>query len=403
MSSWRLAIRELRRNPFRTTLIAAAVAIAAAALTGSAILITGANRSVRQTVGRLGADLMVIPAGENVATNFNEALVTGRPAAFYLDPATIGKVASARRVRSASPQTYLETLTNASCCAGKFFLVGFDPSTDFTITPWLTEGDLKGRPDQENWMVVGDRITLRVGDTARFYGTEFTVVGVLAPTGMGMDWTVYLPDKALRRMVANSGAKADMRLRIADGAASAVFIKADPGADVIDLAEQIEQNHPSVQAVLSSTVAGIARKHLGGVTLVLVCVITALWVMALVLSGVMFSQAVKERQGEIGLLMAKGATRGFVLGTLARETITVALIAAVFGSVVATGAVTVFREALADSLGTMDVLPTASAVVYFVVGFSMIVASSSVLASILPALGVSRMEPYEAIRRGKTA
>ncbi|MCP4376095.1 MAG: ABC transporter permease, partial [bacterium] len=370
MSSWRLAIRELRRNPFRTTLIVTAIAIATAALTGSAILITGANRSIRQTVDRLGADLMVIPSGENVAREFNDVLVTGRPAAFYLDTSTIGKIASARRVRAASAQTYLETLTNASCCAGKFFLVGFDPQTDFTITPWLIDGDVRGRPEQENWIVVGDRITLRVGDTARFYGTEFTVTGVLAPTGMGMDWTVYLPDKALRRMVADSGAKADMRLRIADGAASAVFIKADSGTDVIDLAEQIEQNHPSVQAVLSSTVAGSARKHLGGVTLALLCVITALWVMALVLSGVMFSQTVKERQGEIGLLMAKGATRRFVLGMLTREAMTVALGAAVVGSLAALGAVSLFREALADSLGTMDVLLEAYTVLAFVVGFS---------------------------------
>ncbi len=383
--------------------MAAAIAIAAAALTGAAILIAGANRSVRQTVGRLGADLMVIPAGENIAREFNEALVTGRPAAFYLDAATVGNVASARRVRAASAQTYLETLTNASCCAGKFFLVGFDPRTDFTITPWLTEGDVGGRSDEENWMVVGDRITLRVGDTALFYGTEFTVVGVLAPTGMGMDWTVYLPDKALRRMVADSGTKADMRLRMAEGAASAVFIRAEPGVDVIDLAEQIERDHPSVQAVLSSTVAGTARKHLSGVTLVLVCVITFLWVMALVLSGVMFSQAVKERQGEIGLLMAKGATRGFVLGMLAREALTVALAAAAFGSGVALAAVSMFREALADSLGTMDVLPATHTVAAFVAGLSVIVAASAVIASLVPAIGVLRMEPYEAIRRGKTA
>lgn len=232
MTAWRLAIRELLRNPFRTTLIAIGVAIAAGALTGAAILITGANQSVLKTVGRLGADLMVVPEGEKVAMDFNEALVTGRPAAFYLDQATVGAVASTRMVQATSPQVYLETLTNASCCAGKFFLVGFDPRTDFTITPWLAEGLLRGRSDDQNWIVVGDRITLRVGDTIRFYGTAFTVVGVLDPTGMGMDWTVYLPDKALRRMVAASGAKADMRLKIADGAASAVFVKAAPGRGV---------------------------------------------------------------------------------------------------------------------------------------------------------------------------
>jgi ABC-type antimicrobial peptide transport system permease subunit len=83
--------------------------------------------------------------------------------------------------------------------------------------------------------------------------------------------------------------------------------------------------------------------------------------------------------------------------------VTVALVAAVVGSGVALGAVSLFREALAESLGTMDVLPAAHTVAAFLAGLSIIVAASAVVASILPALGVLRMEPYEAIRRGKTA
>jgi putative ABC transport system permease protein len=403
MTSWRLAIKEIRRNPFRTVLIALAVAVAAGSMTAAAVLIAGANQSVKKTVGRLGADLMVVPKGEKIAQELNEALVTGKPASFHLAPAAAAALADMPDVQVASRQTFIETLSNASCCAGKFFLVGFDPETDFTVTPWLRGGKLDPPPGSDNWMIVGDRITLRKGDQARFYGTVFTVAGVLEPTGMGMDWTVYLPEKGMRNMVADSGAKAEMKLRMADGAASAVFVKTAPGTDTIDLAERIEQADAGVQVVLSSAVAGRARRRMAGVAPILLAVIGGMWVMALVLTGVLFSQAVKDRQGEIGLLMAKGADRRFVLGLLSREAMLIALSAAAAGSAVGFGVVAWFRRSLAELLGTMDVLPSASTAVGFLAAVTAAVGASAVVASIAPALGVLRMEPYEAIRGGKLA
>jgi putative ABC transport system permease protein len=372
-------------------------------MTAVVLLIIGVNQGINHTVGRLGADLMVVPRGEKIVRQFNEALITGRPATFYFESSIEEKMRRMPGVMDVSAQTFAETLTNARCCAGEFFIVGFNPESDFTISPWLVDDALRLASTAQNWIIVGDRILLREGDTVEFYGTSFTVAGVLEPTSTGMDWTVYVPDEALRRMVSDSRAKAEAPLRIADGAFSAVFIKADPGADLIDLAERIEQADPDVQVVLSSSVAKLARGQMSAIAGVLICVVAALWVMALVLNGAIFSQAVRERQSEIGLLMAKGANRSFVFGMITKEAAAIAFISSAVGCFVGVVTIVSFRALLAHLLGAPDVLPGLGMTVLLIAAFVLLGTTSGVLAAMLPVWPVLRAEPYEAIKRGNAA
>lgn len=400
MTQWHIALREIRRNSLRSLLIAFSVCIAATVMTAVVLLIIGINQGINHTVGRLGADLMVVPRGEKIARQFNEALITGRPATFYFESSIEDKMRSVPGVMDISAQTFAQTLTNARCCAGEFFIVGFDPESDFTINPWLADDALRLASIEQNWIIVGDRILLREGDTVEFYGTSFTVAGVLDPTSTGMDWTVYIPDEALRRMVSDSRAKAEAPLRITDGAFSAVFVKADPGADLIDLAETIEQTDPGIQVVLSSSVAKLARGQMSTIAGVLICVVAALWVMALVLNGAIFSQAVRERQREIGLLMAKGANRSFVFGMITKEAAAIAFTSSAVGCFVGVVMIVSFRALLAHLLGAPDVLPDFGMTVLLVVAFVLLGTTSGVLAAMLPVWPVLRAEPYEAIKRG---
>ena len=400
MTTWRIALREIAANPFRALLMWAGVALAGCAMTGTVLLIAGVNESVRRTAGRLGADLMIVPSGERIAKQFNEALITGRPATFYLEPAATQAASDTPGIAAISPETFVETLTNARCCSGKFFVVGFDPATDFTVTPWLKGAARLPVRDASDWMIVGDRILLREGASATFFGTTFTVAGVLEPTGTGMDWTIYVPQRALSRMVAASGQKAETPLSIPDGAASALFVSAEPGTDLIDLTERIEQSHPRLQAVLSSTVGAIARRQMSGVTATLAAIVIALWIMSLVLSGAVFTQAVRERQAELGLLMAKGARRRFVLGMLACESGLISLTAGLTGC--ASGALVIvsFRQLLRQSLATADVLPSAWNAAAIVVLLAALMTASALLAALTPALKMLLREPYAAIRAG---
>ncbi len=400
MNGWYLALSQIKRNPLRSGLMATGIVIAAAVMTAVALLMAGVNEGITNTVKRLGADVMVMPRGEKIARQFNEALITGKPATFYLEPSTIEKVSKVPGVDHTSNQTFVETLTNARCCAGKFFIVAFDPDTDFTVKPWLKNDVPLSISKIQNWMIVGDRILLRKGNVAQFYGTSFTVAGVLEPTGTGMDWTIYIPEKSLRKMVTDSGTKAEMPLRIRPGNVSTILVKAQSGVDLIDLAEKIEQTAPEIQVILSSTVAKLARQQLFSIACVLGCVVAGLWVMALILSGVIFSMAVRERRSQIGLLIAKGANKCFIFGMLTKESIMIAATSCLSGCFIGLLIVISFRELLSNALGTSDVLPAAVTTGLFVAVFSILGTATAVITAIIPVIPILRTEPYEAIKQG---
>lgn len=402
MNSWYLAFSQIKHNPFRSILMGMGVAIAAATMTAVALLMVGVNQSITNTALRLGADVMVVPAGENIARQYNEALITGTSATFYFDSTTIEKISGVQGIEQISTQIFVETLTNARCCAGKFFVVGFDPQTDFTVIPWLKDDHALSLDDKQNRMIVGDRILLRKGDTAQFFGTSFTVAGVLEPTGTGMDWTIYISEKSLRTMVTNSDTKAQMPLRIREGDVSTLLVKTESGVDLIDLAERIEQTAPQIQAVLSSTVAKLARQQLFAIACVLACVVVGLWVMALILSGVIFSMAVRERRSQIGLLVAKGANKRFIFGMLTQESIMIAATSCLSGCFMGLLIVISFRELLSNALGASDVLPDAAVTGLFVAAFSTFGTATAVMTAILPVMLILRTEPHEAIKQGRT-
>ena len=402
MNGWYLALSQIKRNPLRSGLMAIGVVIAAAVMTAVALLIAGINEGMTNTTKRLGADLMVVPRGEKIAQQFNEALITGKPATFYLEQATVETICNVPGIAHASAHIFVETLTNARCCAGKFFIVGFDPETDFTITPWLKDDVSSLTTNVHNWMVVGDRILLHKGDVAEFYGTPFTVAGVLESTGTGMDWTIYISQKSLRKMVSDSGAKAEMPLRIPEGDVSAVFIRAEQGVDLIDLAEKIEQTAPSSQAILSSTVAKVARRQLSDIAGLLGGVVIGLWAMALALSGVVFAMAVRERRSQLGLLVAKGAEKRFVFGMLIKESVMIAAPSSFSGCIIGLLVVISFRELLSNVLGASDVMPAAVTAAVYITAFSVLGTLAAVITAIIPVIPILRTEPYEAIKQGKT-
>lgn len=400
MNQWTIAIRQIKRNPLRSMLMAAGVSIFAVVIVAVTLLMVGINQSITQTVDRLGADLMVIPRGDQVTEQFNEALISGKPTSFYLPRTRFAGVKALSGVAQVAAQTYAQTLTNARCCAGKFFLVGFDRESDFTIWPWLKKQN-ESWAQEDNGIFVGDRILLNLGETVEFFGTSFEVAGVLNPTGMGMDWTVYMSHAALRRMVDQSQANAVTPLQINDQSISAMFVRAQQGVDLIDLAERVEQAFPDCQVVLSSSVGKLARAQLKVAAIISLGVVGALWCVAALLSGVVFAQAVRERQSELGLFLAKGASKGFILGMLVKESMVVSSLASLAGASVAVLTVVSFRQLLAVALGIPNVLPGLPWVLMLVVGLCGIGVLTSVSCACLAAVNMLRKEPFEAIKGGR--
>ena len=136
MNLYRLAFKNISGNSFRSGVVAlCALLVAAFALT-TTLLMRGAESSLRLAIDRLGADIVVVPAGSEA--KIESALLMGVPAKFWMPEDNVDKIAAIPGVEAVSPQLYLATLTGASCCSvPDMFMIAYDPETDFTIQPWL--------------------------------------------------------------------------------------------------------------------------------------------------------------------------------------------------------------------------------------------------------------------------
>jgi putative ABC transport system permease protein len=393
-----LIFENIRRKPYRSILIGVCVALATGSLFAITILMLGVKTSLAVGRARLGADLVVVPVGNEVSAQ--ESFITGQPSTFYFSGSIEAQVAAVEGVALTSAQVYVESLNNASCCIGEFFLVGYDPETDFTISPWL-KTHLSNDTIASDQVIVGDRILLRTGNSARFYGTRFTVAGVLEKTGMGIDRTIYIPLEGIRQMVEASEEKAEKRLTISPDEISSIMVKVEPDADMVDVAERIEQDVPSVQAFTTSQLNQSVDRQLQGILGVVLSIMVAFWVMSLVTIGLVYSLVVNERQRELGLLRAMGARKGFILRLVMSEASLLTGLSSLVGVAGALILMLSFSRLIQLRLQIPYLLPPLLQIAEIALGLIILALVFGGLASLLPALTSSRMEVYEAIRQGE--
>jgi len=411
-----LALQNLRRKPYRSVVISLCVAVATGSLFVTTLGLRGVQNSLVVGQARLGADLVVVPEGYEISAQ--EAFITGEPTNFYMDGQIAAEIVTLPGVRQTASQVYVQTLTNARCCIGEFFLIGFDPETDFTIAPWLSTHSLN-QPLGPFEIIVGDRILLRQGDGATFYGTEFRVAGVLEKTGMGIDRTIYVPMEGLRIMIENSAERAEQTLTISPQEISSVLIKVDPGADVLDVAEAIEGRLDDIQVFTASHLNQAVGRQMQGMVGIILSVTAALWLMSLLTIGLVFSLIVNERQRELGLLRAMGARRGVIFRLVMGESALLSGFGGLVGSLFASlmlvgfaqfvqlrlvrgdGAFSALSRYIQLQLNIPYLMPRLWEVLSIFLILLLLALLSGIVASLHPAFTSSRLEPYAAIRKGE--
>ena len=86
-------------------------------------------------------------------------------------------------------QTYISSLA-AACCDEKVQIIGFNPDTDFVITPWVAsqfDGTLR-----RGQIIAGASINVSDNNTVKLYGHEFPVAAQLADTGTSLDNSIFV-------------------------------------------------------------------------------------------------------------------------------------------------------------------------------------------------------------------
>ena len=393
-----LALRNLRRKFIRTLVLLLLVAVVSGTLLSATIFISGMKNALKIGTYRLGADVLVVP--ERNETQAKAALLSGEPTSFYMDRDIFTRVKEVEGVKNASVQIFIKPTSFTCCYNVETFLVGFDPATDFTVTPWLQKKLAKPLADEE--VIAGSAMPVITDDIIPFFGTPFTVAGTMEPTGMKFfDQSIFMTIDAAYAMAEHSRTKSVQPLELEKNKISAVLVQVQDGFTPDRVAIRIEHAIEGVKAIASDEVTSTVRRQLGGLLKGILIISGVLWILSLLMIGFAFYMIVNERQRELGLLRAMGATKGHVFGLIVTEAVILSLAGGLAG--IATGGTLLFslKDLIVRSLHLPYLLPSAIMLSELIAGALIFAVFTGLLAALLPAVFASKMEPYDAIRKGE--
>jgi putative ABC transport system permease protein len=340
----RLAAQNVGRRRLRSFFLGLAIMIAVGVSFSGAIIGWSLRDGILTSFSRMGADLVIVPQGALV--NLTSSLLTVQPTELELDAALGKDFSKIPGVAKVAPQR----LVQAGVEGRAIRLIAYDPVADFTIEPWLPEGERI--PLESTELLVGERVTQKPGEALSICGRTLTIAGRLRHTGVGpVDESYFLTFAGLGQLIeaarqmhpAGSAPNHESH----DGAhhhhaakeclpelevdkVSAYLLQLAPGASLEQARFAIGQI-PAIKVVAGNAIFTAARQSLGTLIWGVAAFAALLLVALLFVVSLLFSAIVQERYREIGMLRAMGARPRQILTLILLEALLITGLGGVAG------------------------------------------------------------------------
>ena len=396
----RLPLENLKRKPLRTAALLVAAACLSAIFFGGSLISMNLAQGLNSMRARMGADIMVIPNGTHTKA---EALLTnGGSSTFYFTNNIEDLVRRSPGVQKASAQTYISSLS-AGCCAEKLQIIGFDPDSDFVIGPWIYSQHKKTLHKGE--MIAGANVLVSYKNTVRLFGHQWPVVAQLAKTGTSIDNSVFVRRESVPQVVEYSTKVHHTAIpkEYAKKAISAVLVKVRKGYSAKQVAQNIKKTTglSSIGIVFPGGITATTQANLGVFTRSLTFIISACWIVGLLVLIVVFATSLNERKKEFASLRILGFTRKMLLGVATRESAILGFVGGVIG--VASASLIIFPySSLISSQLQLPYLEVTALPVIALMAVSIVLSLLSVVAaSALTTWRIAMRETYLTLRAGE--
>ena len=392
-----LPLRNLTRRPGRTTALLLLIVFLCFSVFGGSVVVLSLRNGLNSLEDRLGADVIVIPGTARSKIDLKKTLLQDALGEYYMPRSYMDKIAQVEGVEKLTAQTYLTTMTTG-CCDVSIQVIGFDPETDFIVTPWLQQS--YGESLNEGEIVVGDSVNLDVGSVIRFFDVPCTVVARLSRTGTSMDSGAYTTTETIRvLMEAGRDKKASlMEAGSPENVVSAVYIKAAEGYDAASVAAKVNIHVRRVKAEAARSMLSGVADSLSGVASTVAALVGAIWALALFILVVAFAMMINERRREFAVLRVVGASRGMLSRMLLSEAALLSLAGGVIGVVLGALVVFPFSGLIGERLSLPFLLPKPPVIAALAVGTLIAALVVSAAASAFAAFRLSRVDAGKTLR-----
>jgi putative ABC transport system permease protein len=393
LTTFVIAIKNLRKRSFRTNGLIAIVAVLAFTIFCGALLSESLSLGKNYLSGRMGADIMVVPRG--YALELQNTLLRSESNTFYMKQNIADKILEMPAIEKVSPQLLIGSL-NASCCTVPVQLIGFDPKTDFTIKSWMTKIDSSKLSFGE--VVIGSRVNAAVGSDIWLFGQPLKVAATLDDTGMGFDSSVFMTIETAKHMIETSAEAAVHPAGIGKEQVSALFVKLTSESEVSRASKTIISEYPQTDIVILNDMMKNIRDQVNNIRGLAYGIQWLLWIVSILILTVIYTFTANERKREFGLLLVLGATRKKLESLLMTETMIISLLGALLGVIAASFIMFEFRMLIAISLGIPYIQPTIDLTIKLAAMSILISVLTGLIACIYSLKRIQHLETHNMIR-----
>ena len=392
-----IAISNLKKKPFRTAAMLAVIALSSAVLLASLILTSSLKKGIFGIQSRLGADLMIIPEGNE--QEMEGILLYGNPNYFYMDKNIEEIIRGVDGVQTASSQTYLASVSE-SCCDFPVQIIGFDPETDFIVKNWAKSRFGKSVADEEV-LFAGSNVDVQK-KTVRFYDQTHKVTARLAKSGSGMDSAIYTDIATLKNIFLDARSKGFGFIsgEDIDKKVSAVFVKLSDGVKADSAALRIQRalsqipDAPAIQIIQNEKMISNLMNKFSAILIFLNALSALILIITFTTLAVVFSLMLNERLKEFAVLRVLGASHSKLEKIVFEEAGLLGCAGAVTGIFFSLLIIIPFNVLISEKLALPFAMSSLSQIIIFSVLVFVIILAASILSSVFSAIRISKFEPY---------
>ena len=316
LSLRRVPLLTIRAHPVRSLIIAVLALAQAACVFGGLILVGAMRAELTLAERRLGADLVVYPTTCLNQVEKKRLLMLGTPVGCHQPRSALARMSSNEDIAAVSYQLYVsETLVDGSTR----WIVGFEPETDFALSPWIAEGEGTSLP--RGSVLVGSAVPGADGQTLSVFGRERPIGAPLLTTGSELDDALFVSMDTLSDMMADARAAGEDNDASLDPRTdySAALVRASDSDAIESVTNWINLYVRKVSAVradeaLVGAASGI-RAHRG----VAIGVLGATWLVLLGALVIVQVSLMNERMQELAVWRSIGASRSIMSRVMLSE------------------------------------------------------------------------------------